>query len=105
MTGFPIIQESVAGSLTAGEQLVIQAIADGTYFVENEVPVGDIDDANAVYTLAGTPNPETSLELKKNGAYQKAGGEDFTLVGDTITFVSPPESGSLILATYRISPV
>ena len=91
--------------LTPDEELVVQTITAGTYFVENEVPTGDIDDVNVTFILAETPNPAISLELKLNGAYLKAGGEDFSLVDDTITMVNPPPTGSILLVSYRVSPV
>lgn len=104
MTGFPVIQVT-SDELTASEELVVQAIAAGTYFVENETPTGAINDVNVTFTLAGNPNPDASLELYKNGVLQKAGGVDFTLSGSTITFVLAPETGSILLASYRVSPV
>ncbi len=91
--------------MTSGEELVVQAIAAGTYFVENEVPAGLINDVNVTFTLAGNPSPDSSLELKLNGQYLKAGGEDFTLSAVTITMVVAPPTGSILLASYRISPV
>lgn len=100
-----LLSPSTGDELTPSEELVIQAIAAGTYFVENEVPSGTVNGVNTVFTLAGTPNPATSLELKVNGAYQKAGGEDFTLAGNQITFATAPDESSLLLAAYRISPV
>lgn len=89
------------GQLTGTEVLNVQAIAAGTYFVENETPSGTINGVNTVFTLANTPNPTTSLELTTNGALQKAGGVDFTLSGNQITYVNAPPLGSIHLANYR----
>lgn len=100
-----LLSPSVGDELTANEESVVQAIAAGTYFVENEVPSGTIDGSNVTFTLAGNPNPDASLELKMNGQYLKAGGEDFTLSGTSITMVNAPPTGSLLLASYRVSPV
>ena len=91
-------------TLTPNEELVLQAQVNGTYFVENEVPSGSINDSNTSFTLAGTPNPAGSLQLYLNGAHLKV-TEDYTLSGATITMVSAPPTGSLLLATYRVSPV
>lgn len=91
--------------LTSDEELVIQTIAAGGYFFENEVPSGTVNGSNTTFTLANTPNPATSLELKVNGVYQKAGGEDYTLTDDTIEFVVAPPTSSILLASYRVSPV
>lgn len=90
-----------ANQLTASEVLNVQAINGGTYFVENEVPSGAIDDSNTNFTLANTPSPAASLELVLNGVQQKAGGFDFTLSGAAISFVVAPPSGSVLLASYR----
>ena len=67
----------------------------------NETPSGTIDGSNNVFTLAHTPN-QTSIPLMLyvNGARQASGGVDFTLSGATITFVTPPEAGSVIFADY-----
>lgn len=100
-----LLSPSVGDELTASEELVIQAIAAGTYFVENEVPSGTVNGTNDTFTLAANPNPDSSLELKVNGVYMKAGGVDFTLTGTSIVFVIPPATDSLILASYRVSPV
>ena len=99
-----LLSPSLGDELTPGEELVVQAIAAGTYFVENEVPTGTVNGSNATFTLAGTPNPAASLQLYVNGVHLKV-TEDYTLSTATITFVIPPDTGSLILASYRVSPV
>lgn len=99
-----LLSPSTGDELTPTEELTVQAIAGGTYFVENEVPSGTVNGTNKIFTLAGTPNPASSLELSLNGSQQKAGGADFTLATATVTFVIAPESGSTLLASYRIAP-
>lgn len=91
--------------LTAQQELIVQAIDAGTYFVENEVPTGAVDGANAIYTTANTVSPVTSAEVWLNGVKQKAGGVDYTFSStNTITFVTAPLSGSLLLVNYRRTP-
>lgn len=90
--------------LTLDEELIVGAIESGTYFVENEVPSGTINGSNTSFTLASSPNPASSLDLFVNGQKQKAGGEDFSLSGSTITMVLAPESGDILLANYRVDP-
>lgn len=68
--------------------------------VSNEVPSGTINGSNTVFTLASTPLPASSLKLYQGGIRVKAGGEDFTLSGATITFVFAPPTGSILLADY-----
>jgi hypothetical protein len=88
--------------LAAGCTLKAQAPTP-THFVDNEVPVGAINGTNAMYTLAHTPNPVTSLHVALNGLGLQAGGYDFTITGASIQFVtaSIPQSGDAITATYR----
>ena len=88
---------------TLGSNL-LQALEDDVYFVENEVPVGTINGANTVFTLAATPNPLTSLEVTMNGQEFKV-TEDFTIVGDTLTYVTAPPTNSIHKVDYRLTPV
>jgi hypothetical protein len=41
--------------------------------------------------------------LYKNGIRLKAGGADYTLSGNTITFVTAPATGAVLLADYNVS--
>lgn len=72
-------------------------------FADQEIPSGTINGSNSTFTLAFAPSPATSLELFKNGVLQQSGGGDFTLSGQTITFVagSVPRSGATLAAWYR----
>jgi hypothetical protein len=58
------------------------------------IPTGTIDGSNAVFTLPVTPTG--AINLYKNGVRQMGGGIDFTLSGNTITYVtaSIPQAGS-----------
>ena len=69
-------------------------------FVDGETPAGAPNGTLATFTLAGVPG--NSLHLYRNGLRQKV-GVDYTLAGNTITFlsVSVPQTGDLILADYR----
>ena len=90
--------------LTSDELLIIGAIEAGTYFVENEVPAGTINGSNVTFTLASIPNPAASLVLKFNGQDLKAGGEDYSISGLTITLNNAPITGDILLADYRLDP-
>src|SRR3990167_5999953 len=91
---------------TADDELVLQALADGTYFVWNVTPTGSVNGSNKVFTLASSPTPAASLELRLNGITLKSGaGNDFTLSGSTITMAVAPASGDVLTATYTVSPV
>lgn len=72
----------------------------GPNFADSETPAGVIDGVNKTFTLAHSPSPAISLELFNNGLLQHAGG-DYTLSGNTITFVVAPSIGTTLLAWYR----
>ena|SRR3990167_5720959 len=94
----------VVGPFSADEELVLQAIADNSYFVENGVPTGTINGVNTDFILASNPNPNDSLKVYVNGQRLKV-TEDYTLSGSTITMVVAPETGDSLLVDYRFSPV
>lgn len=91
------------GSLTPEEELVIQAIAAGSYFVYRETPSGSVDSLNTSFTLAHTPKPTESLCLFLNGQLLTY-TEDYTLSGNTITFLTAPDTGSFVRASYTVDP-
>ena len=70
-------------------------------FVYNEVPSGNVDGINAIFTLENAPSPANSLQLFLNGHYMQLAGGDYTLSGITITFNIAPLSGGIILANYQ----
>ena len=91
---------------TSSQELVAQAITDGTYFQHNVTPSGSINDSNTVFTLTASPNPAASLELRLNGIILRSGaGNDFTLSGSTITMAVAPASGDTLTASYTVSPI
>lgn len=64
----------------------------------NEIPSGLINSSNTTYTFVHSP---TNLQLFYNGLLMQVGiGNDFTLAGNTITFLFSPVTGSKIVATY-----
>jgi hypothetical protein len=95
-------------SVDAGNGITITATAAGrktisttaaSSFAENETPSGTINGSNTAFTLAHAPTTG-SLKLFLNGARQQLTG-DYTLSGTTITFLTAPQSGSILLADYR----
>jgi len=79
------------------------AVTTNLAFSDAETPSGTINGTNKVFTLANTPNPTGSLIVELNGSIQVAGGNDYTLSGNTVTFVSAPVNGSTLLVWYRYS--
>lgn len=71
-------------------------------FADGETPAGTVDGVNTAFTLGNDPDPAASLALYRNGLLMEQ-GVDYTLSGDTITFVmaSTPQSGDSLLAAYR----
>lgn len=65
-----------------------------------EVPSGIVNGINKIFTLAITPNPPSSLIVAVNGLTQTQ-GIDYTLAGNTITFIFAPLDGALLVAGYR----
>jgi hypothetical protein len=82
-------------SLTAGSTTA--------FFTDGETPSGTIDGSNSVFGLAAAPAPAASLQLYRNGLQQMS-GIDFTLAGNTITFLSGnvPRLSDMVRAFYRI---
>ena len=72
-------------------------------FVDAETPAGSVNNANALFTLANTPSPSSSLNLYRNGLLMNPSG-DYTVSGNSITFqgASIPQSGDTLLASYRL---
>ncbi|HLJ26559.1 MAG TPA: hypothetical protein VKY85_07600 [Candidatus Angelobacter sp.] len=71
-------------------------------FADAEIPQGTINGVNAVFTLANSPNPASSLQLYKNGQ-KLTQGIGFTLAGNRITYAAAyiPQPGDTHEAIYR----
>ena len=74
----------------------------GPSFSDNETPAGAVNAVNVTFTLNFPPSPAASLVLFRNGLLMKS-GTDYSLSGGVITFssVSIPQTGDLLLASYR----
>lgn len=68
-------------------------------FFEQEIPSGDVDGVNDEFILSKTPTRAKSLILFLNGVVQAQGGH-YSIVGDTITFISPPQLGQVPYVFY-----
>jgi hypothetical protein len=68
-------------------------------WVFDEIPIGTVNGTNAVFTLANAPNPSTSLGLTINGIEQFP-GHDYSITGNTITFLIAPLTGDWLYANY-----
>lgn len=74
-------------------------IGVGLRFVDEEVLTGTVDGVNNIFTIANEPIVGT-LKVYANGVRQTLGG-DYTLSGQTITFIIPPPALSNLLCDYR----
>lgn len=72
-----------------------------TNFVDKETPSGTINGSNVTFTLANSP-VAGSEHIYLNGILQEVGaGNDYTISGLTITYLTAPLTGEKLKATYR----
>jgi hypothetical protein len=70
-------------------------------FVDKETPTGLVNSSNTVFTVAFTPIAGSEY-VYRNGILQEAGaGNDYTISGGTITFLTAPPTGNRIKISYR----
>lgn len=70
-------------------------------WVVREAPSGTINGSNTIFTLANTPTAGTE-EVFLNGVLQHPGaGNDYTISGGTITYLSAPLTGDRLVVGYR----
>jgi hypothetical protein len=99
-----------SGDIAANQ--VIIAVYDGTEFqmlgptggsinnpVLNEVPSGSINGSNVTFTIAHTPYGG-AISLFQNGSLRNPGGNDYSFSGTTITFITAPQVGDILLSNY-----
>lgn len=101
-----LLSPNAGQEFTPSEELVVQSIVAGTYFVENEAPTDTGDHQN--FTLAHAPNPAASLQAYKNGARIKGGGVDYTMTTTTnLQLINPLDdpASEIVTVDYRFSPV
>lgn len=73
---------------------------DASRFIKREIPSGTINGVNTTFTLANTPLANKE-EVFFNGVLQDVGaGNDYTISGNTITMLVPPETGTKIRVSY-----
>jgi hypothetical protein len=69
-------------------------------FADAIVPTGNINGNTTIFTLPNSPNPSNSVQLFLNGVLQSNPG-DFSITGNTITYVRAPISTSKHISYYR----
>jgi hypothetical protein len=100
------ISTGVTGLLKGNGTAVSAAVASTDYmaptsFVTRETPGGLVNGANTTYTLANTPIAGTE-QVYLNGILQEPGaGNDYTISGLTITYLTAPASGDRLRVSYQ----
>lgn len=73
----------------------------GQASIDKEIPLGDINGINTIFTLKKQPIPGSEY-IYLNGLLQENGFDlDYTLTGKTITFNLAPLTGMRILCSYK----
>lgn len=92
---------TITSGFFIGDGSGLTGVGGGSNFVDLETPSGVVDGFNATFTLADTPIAG-SVHLFFNGLLMKSGsGNDYTIVGPTITMLVVPSSGSILSTSYR----
>lgn len=82
-------------------ELPLSTFVLSTSFVNKEIPTGLINGVNTTFTLANTPIAG-SEHIYRNGVLQESGaGNDYTISGATITYLTAPLTGDKLRVTYR----
>lgn len=104
---YPVYGNNVVVTCQAQVRNCLLSAAVLTPFLPSAMPIpayhsslqGVQDGVNTTFTLFHTPNDPQSLFLFKNGLLQRA-IIDFTLVGPTINFLTPPAIGDILEGSY-----
>ena len=100
VTGSDILTPTEKAVRDALDLLVLPA---DIVFVDNEVPLGDIDGENDEFVLDF--DPDGTEEVFLNGLLQCPGAtEDYTISTTTITMLTVPEIGDVMLVNYHYVP-
>jgi len=76
-----------------------QIITSGI-FIGNEIPVGDINGINTIFTLSNIPIID-SVIVRLSGLVQvPEAGKDYTINDNIITFFKAPKVGQEVVASY-----
>jgi hypothetical protein len=99
------ISTTITGVLKGNGTAISAATAGTDYmapanFVVRETPTGTINGVNVTFTLANAPVAGTE-QLFLNGILQEPGaGNDYTISGATITYLTAPATNDRLKATY-----
>lgn len=92
---------TIGSTAISWQQIPSVAGLTNSNFVDKEVPSGSINGSNTAYTLANTP-VVGSEHVYLNGQLQASGaGNDYTISGTSITYLTAPETGDVLVVSYR----
>lgn len=87
-------------SVSATGAVTLNNVLKAANYIVREAPSGSINGSNTTFVLANTP-VSGSEQVFLNGILQEPGaGNDYTISGATITYLSAPVSGDRIRVTY-----
>ena len=101
--------------LIAGSNVTITSSSNGSVVISSaasstttnfltswmEIPAGDVDGVNMIYSLSNVPYPANSVWFYVNGVLQLQGPTlDYTVTGNEITMNYSPTGGSNLFVTY-----
>lgn len=89
---------SEGSSITATYTYTASALP-GSSIAWTEIPIGEADGTNQVFTLAHIPVPPAALMFHYNGVLQRP-ELDYVLSGSVVTMTFVPNLGSKMIATY-----
>lgn len=91
-------------SAQAGKYVAVNATNDGLIFVnspiQKEVPVGLINGVNTTYTLSSAPTGSSEMVFLNGQLLQSGAGNDYTISGNVITMLYPPQVTDKIIVTF-----
>src|SRR5215471_105554 len=96
---------TITGVLKGNGAAISAVVASTDYmapssFVVRETPSGAVNSSNTTYTLASTPLAGTE-QVFLNGILQEPGaGNDYTISGGTITYLTSPVTGDRLRVSY-----
>lgn len=97
---FTTLSGDVSSITGAGVVTLATTVVKQSSFVTRETPSGLVNGANTTYTLANTPVAGTE-EVYLNGIQQESGaGNDYTISGATITYLTAPLTGDKLRVSY-----
>lgn len=93
-----ITNAMLAGGIS--DDKLVEDYLIATKYIVRETPTGAVDGVNTTYTLANTPVAGKEMVFL-NGVLQEPGvGNDYTISGATITYLSAPFTGDKVRVTY-----